>query len=423
MSLDGRESEELLRPPRPLLSRHARQAVLALLALGVAIGVSVYAWPNSSPTAPVAGPTPVTLHPGLSVPPSPSGQIRSWPTGREACGSTVDLPLIQRTAPAPGDTGISVLVATTGMARVDFDTGRVKRLAVPYNPHSTYVSRLVGRKPTFAVLLSCDGLLVMTPQLSAVTPRGVLPVMLPREMDDFVFDGARAWGIHYSTSSTGSGQLIPLGGDAQPLRLPPEFGVRQASDGLLVGNLPSSLNSPGSLLLVDESTGAVRANLGDGELMAADSRDVIWSTGCNAEQPTPCRAHRRNLDTGLTTDYRLPRAPGYSAGSLSPDGRMLAFVMERSHPDRRFNSDHPFPPGEVAVLNLISGHVTTVPGIELPAKTAPGLAFTSNDWLVIALDAGRRTRLFGWRHGMRAAFEGPAVTGASSSPPGLVALT
>ena len=50
--------------------------------------------------------------------------------------------------------------------------------------------------------------LVMTPQLMAVTPRGVLPVLLPHEMDDFVFDGARAWGVHYPRSSTGAREAV-----------------------------------------------------------------------------------------------------------------------------------------------------------------------------------------------------------------------
>lgn len=423
MTLDGPEREELLGPPRPWVSRRVRRAVLVLLALGAALAVSLSLWPESSPTTPAAAPTPATLHPGLPVRPVTPVRSRSWPTGREACGSTVDLPLVQRVQHASGGTGISVLVATTRMARVDFDTGRVRRLRTQYVPHGTYVSRLVGDHPTYAVLLSCAGLQVMTPQLLAVTPRGVLPVLLPREMDDFVFDGARAWGVHYSTSSSGAGQLIPLGGDGQALRLPPEFGVRLATDGLFVGNLPSTLTSPGSLLLVDESTGAVRANLGAGEVLAAGHGTVIWSTGCHPEQPRPCEAHLRQLATGVTTDYRLPSAPGYAAAAVSPDGRLVAFTLERRHVDPRFDADHPFPPADVAILNLDTGRVDTVPGIELPAKTGPGLAFTSDGWLVIAVDEGRETRLLAWRHGIRHPVEGPALDGPSNSPPALIALS
>jgi hypothetical protein len=72
-------------------------------------------------------------------------------------------------------------------------------------------------------------------------------------------------------------------------------------------------------------------------------------------------------------------------------------------------------------MELGTGRLDIVPGIELPTKSQPGLAFAERgDWLVIALDAGSRTRLLAWRPGLRQPYETNALPGLVHDPPTLV---
>jgi hypothetical protein len=50
------------------------------------------------------------------------------------------------------------------------------------------------------------------------------------------------------------------------------------------------------------------------------------------------------------------------------------------------------------VLHLDSGLLETVAGLTLPPTDTPGLTFVGN-WLVIAVNEGRRTELLLWRDG------------------------
>jgi hypothetical protein len=101
----------------------------------------------------------------------------------------------------------------------------------------------------------------------------------------------------------------------------------------------------------------------------------------------------------------LPRAPGIATGVLSADGRLLAFTLERpaldprhARQDPRYEQGHPIPPADIAILHLDTGALYVAPGIETPAKMRPALAFgTDGRWLVMALNAGTKTRLLIWR--------------------------
>jgi hypothetical protein len=64
-----------------------------------------------------------------------------------------------------------------------------------------------------------------------------------------------------------------------------------------------------------------------------------------------------------------------------------------------------------------------VPGIEVPARTSPRLAFTPDSrWLVIALNAGPQTRLLAWRSGLADPYESKPIPGQTWGPPPLVVL-
>jgi hypothetical protein len=102
---------------------------------------------------------------------------------------------------------------------------------------------------------------------------------------------------------------------------------------------------------------------------------------------------------------------------LSPDGRLIAFTLERARQDPRFDQGHPIPPTDVAVLHLDTAELDVIPGIELPAKSLPAMTFSPDSrWLVMALDAGTKTRLLAWRPGLTRAYEARSVPGRVYPP-------
>ncbi|MDT4940519.1 MAG: hypothetical protein QOJ34_608 [Pseudonocardiales bacterium] len=420
MTSIGPESEELLDPARPLFPRRVRTAVLLLAALGVAAAVTVFAWPDSHRDTPVAATS--ALGSTTSTPPihHPKPTSRRWPTEPAACGSTAELPLVKGAVPIGRGTGISVLVGGTRLARVDFDSGRVTPIPGAGVSSDEYAIRFVGSRPDYALVLNCRGPDVHGPRLLRLTASGSLLPGPPRRFDDVLVDGDTSWGLRWATAGS-SGVLVPLDGGPR-VSLPREFNPWFATRGVLVGNLVGADGGPGPLVLVDADTGRIQLNLGVGEPLAASDGILVWTTGCEIGVPTPCRVRQRDLTTGRTTDYRLPRSPGFSPTVISPDHKLLACTLERRQLDPRFVNDHPLPPVDVVVLHLDTGALDIVPGVELPAKTAPAFGFSADGWLVMALDAGGRTRLLAWRHGMLHPFEAPAVPGRSYAPPALAVL-
>jgi hypothetical protein len=416
---DGPAGEELLGPTRPLLPRRVRHVAIGLLVLGLAAGVAVAAWPDENHDRPGAAPTSRSL-PGPT--PAPTAEPhRTWPTARAACDEQSELPLVTRAVPARARTGISVLIGGAGITRLDFDSGRAERPVRFTVSRDEYVGTLAGGASLRIVTYNCRGPDAGRPRLFEASRTGVTAVPAPRRIDDFLIDGPRMWGLHWAPDGLSPDILIPLDG-GKPVRLPTRFVPEAITEGVLVGNFARSSNGPGQLLLVDATSGQVRRSLGAGQLLAASNGVLVWTTGCDAELPAPCRAHRQAIRGGPVATYPLPRPPAGSATSISPDGRYLAFALERAGPDPRFANQHPFPPADLAVLNLSSGEVETVPGIEIPAKYSAALAFTGDGWLVIALAAGTRTRVLAWRPGLPHPMETRPVAGLITPPPPLLVL-
>jgi hypothetical protein len=191
----------------------------------------------------------------------------------------------------------------------------------------------------------------------------------------------------------------------------------------MVAKLPGPGNGPASLVLLDIATGRVCADLGPGTTLAVGHGVIVWSEHCRSDDRRPCEVHRRPVAGGATSSYRIPRPPGPSVGALSPDGRRLAFTIQRREPTPRHEQGHPGQPTDIAVLHFGTGLVELVPGIELPAKTSPALAFSGDSrWLAIALGTGFDIRLLAWRTGLALPVESTRVAGPMQGAPALQVL-
>jgi hypothetical protein len=320
--------------------------------------------------------------------------------------------------PVAQRTGIELLVGGAALLAVDFDRGGVTAVGVRLRS-GEYVVVLAGTTPTYAVTGVCTTIGSSVSRLIRVGADGTsTTVALRGPVDSVLVDGPRAWGVRFPDEQQPAGSLVPLDGGA-PVPLPAGLWPAAVTGGVVVGQVgPSAGDGAGSLLLVDAVTGRTRGNLGAGVILAAGHGQVLWTTGCDPSLPRPCTLHRRLVAGGATTSFRLPRAPGFAAGVISPDGKLLGFIEERGGLDPRFASGHPLPPTDVAVLHLDTGALDLVPGVEIPAKNPPGLMFSADSsWLVLALNAGTATRLLAWRSGLTAVYETTPVPGLVWGPP------
>jgi hypothetical protein len=334
---------------------------------------------------------------------------RPWPTAPGACGSDTDLPIVSSTAPGER-TGIRVLLAGRRLRTVDFDTGRVTGETPAGLRPGEFVVDLDVASQTYAVTTTCDfGSL-------RVVRVGTGPVTRVGSIDMVLSDGADAWGVSSPTEHHPRGLLIPLAGGRR-VQLPAGFYPQASVNGVIVGILQreSEGTSPGSVLLIDATTGTVRANLGTGWPVAAGNGLVVWAEACDAISNKACTLHRMPVDGGRVTSYRLPR-PAF-AGLVSPDRRLLVLTLEGPTQDAQVEG-HPIAPNDIAILNLDTGRLAIAPGIEVPAKASPGLAFSADSrWLVIALNAGSKTRLLAWRSGLAHPYKSKPIAGQTLQPP------
>lgn len=376
----------------PRLPRWSRLGGALVVGVAVVVLVVVRVWSGQG-----------TAHDVLV---SPSPPVGPWPSVRGACGSEHELAVVSST-PVTERTGLRVLLGGDRLRSVEFDSGSV-----------AVVDGL--RAGEFGEVR--DGGLVATSTCEPGGPRilrlgagqkfGVLGSL--GSLEGLLTGAARAWVVSFPPDPD-HGDGFVRGLDSQHwTRLPVGFSPYAVSGDALVGLLdPSQSGPPSRLVLVSAVTGRTLADLGqDAQPVATGIGQVVWTTGCDPSSDSPCDLHRRWLGTGSTATYRLPRpACCGEAGVVSPDGKLVSFQLERPMNDPRYEG-HPMRPSDIAVLHLDSGRLEIVPGIELPARSSPGLAFSADGrWLTIALDAGPRIRLLAWRPGLRLPYETKAIPG------------
>ncbi|MDQ1741112.1 MAG: hypothetical protein QOE53_2764, partial [Pseudonocardiales bacterium] len=159
--------------------------------------------------------------------------------------------------------------------------------------------------------------------------------------------------------------------------------------------------SSGALVSYDLASRRLGSRLGRASSVTAGAGLVLWT-----EEPctltAACAMHRYDLATGAQSvrEYVLPVETSVAGGVLSPDRTLLAFPLAQIYEGPRTDAVGFGPPFDVAVLHLDTGALERVAGLTLPPTELPGLAFAQGNWLVIALNEGRRTELVLWRPGL-----------------------
>jgi hypothetical protein len=407
-----------------------RVAAIAAGVLILAAFVVVRTGPRSSRPSPLAGPTPSS--PGTPAPPGtapsgpsgkgPSGPPQPWPTASSACGSDTDLAIVASSRIAE-QTGLRLLVGGSALRTVDFDSGRSTALTGVALRPGEFVRPAA---PSLAVTSTCSATGPDSGSRLLRVGSGSLTALA--SLNSYVLvDGQNAWGVSLPDDPTRAAVLTPLtNGGGAAVTLPVGFAPAAIAGTTLIGNLipaqPSADTRDDPLVLVNVASGSVVDKLGPGAFFAADDQEMLWTVGCRIGSGQPCTVHRRSISGGPVQDYQLPRPPGFAAGVISPDGRRVAFLMERAGQDPRYNQNHPLTPDDVVVMQLDTGSLAIVPNVELPAKAPPGLAFSSNGWLVIAINAGDATRLLAWRSALAEPYESAPVAGPGQGAPLIVAL-
>lgn len=430
------EDEDILETGHPLLSGRARVALLGVAVLAVAGVIVARTLPRSGPSHDAAA---VPSTPAATQPASPSGSSpastgpspgppRPWPTAAQGCGGDTDLPIVS-SQPRRQSTGLRLLVGGSRLRTVDFDSGRVTASPAVALGRDEFVVAVGAGADRYAVAATCPTQTSFgTSRLIRLGADGrARSAPLPDADTTVLADGERLWLVARTSDERSRGTIRPADGGAV-VRLPAGFVAEAITHDMVVGSVGSPAAGTSSVLLVDARTGHVRADFGAGRLIAAGSGVVVWADrNCELVIGGPCSLHARRADGAATRDFRIPRPPGPFGGIVSADGRLLAFGLQRAGQDPRYEAGHPMPPTDLAILHLDggtdTGAVDIVPKVEIPAKTGPGLAFSADgQWLVLALNAGTKTRLLAWRPGLRCAYESSPVEGLAYGQPPLAVL-
>jgi hypothetical protein len=231
--------------------------------------------------------------------------------------------------------------------------------------------------------------------------------------DDLLGGPRHAWAVTYWSHTV----LTPLNGGRSVTLASGADPVADTPAGLVVFQ-SGGAGRAGTAELVDPNSGAVLRRLAAGYPMGTTGRAVLMSLpGCGA----PLGDRRCALETiGLNTGRRPSATFGLPPGRVpvsdavaSPDGAAAAFLLARARQGPRLATAGPFPPADVAVLNLHTGSLATVPGLELPLGVGAGLAFdATGGWLLVSVSEGDRGELLAWRQGM----PGPALVASLPGP-------
>jgi hypothetical protein len=356
--------------------------------------------------------------------PSPSAgpQVAQWPSADGACGSGL-LPIVSSAPMPPNATELRVLLGGDQLRKVDLDSGAATVVPGVDPRNGQSVTQLRGMAPTYAVLSGCDPLT----NLGLVRVDAGVPAVVPTTglLRNVISVTGQAWAVLGGGNSI-PGTLRSLDG-ASTVQTPSGFtplgiiGSHYVGEQLQAGPLAGEdLPTVQMRDLRDGDDASTR--LGRGQVIAVTPTGVLWFPTCPNALRIACTLVFQPLaPPGPARSIQLPpgRMPT-ARGVVSSDGGRVAFTLQRAVQDSRYPSDAA--PTDVAILATSSGSITIVPGVELPTAPVPGLAFSDNGWLVLALNNGRTIRLLSWRPGLARPFESAVVHATATGRPPLVVL-
>jgi len=324
-----------------------------------------------------------------------------------ACGPA--LPPVQVRARATGRpaTGLQLLVGGGVLQRVDFDSGRASRLRhLPQlRPDEWFnsLTNVAGRTYATTDGLPCD---VLAGRVLAV--QGDRTTVVPvASASGIVSDESRAWVLRdppHVLTPLGPGKDVSLIGGFAPVA---------ATRGLVVGNLLRAMD-PNEIVAVDARSGQLHATPGAiGSVVAVGHGRVFWTAGCTPD--SRCMLLSAPARGGSAHPYRLAAPPAGSPGLLSPDGRYLALVVD--HVAAGGPARSPALGGDVALLDLHTGRLRVVPGLELSTRYRPSFAFAPGGWLVVGYAHDDRAQLVAWRPGLADPVRSPFRATSPAAPP------
>jgi len=388
-------------PAAPSVRRRALWLAALLAVAVVAVGVQHSRISHLPVAAVAAAPQPVPV----------AEQYQPWPEGAAVCGNRVGLAQISselRTDPRQAPTGVTVPVTGALPALVNVDTGRRSPIPGLRLRADQYASKIVRAGPVSYVLVrSCQRSWSAT-VIRAQAGRPQQVVAGDHTVYGLIGDESGAvWAEAYtgptkvSPAAAIGTTLVRLDRPGPPVMLPPELNVIGVSGSQVAATTagPPQAVTLSSLYRYDMSSR--RTSLLGTAYSATESRGtVIWtSTPCSAWGACTLRSYDLRTGRSGTQSYHLPLGSGVSGGVLSPDGHKLAFILQREIGDLYYRSDSSKNPADLVVLDLTTGLVEPVPGLEL----APGVDPTSitfspdSGWLIATLPSDGAIDVYSWR--------------------------
>lgn len=377
--------------------RWARGAAAALVSV-LAGGFVLMAVTSERRSARKAGPAAQATAPVMAF-------EQPWIRESGACGSQRYLPKVTA-APLRARTGVRVQVGGQSVHTADLDARSLTAAPGLALSSQQFVSQLVpGKDASYALVQTCESTDTSS-VLRVSRDSSYLVLESGRHIDSLFADGhGGVWAAEVDAIATDKPiTLVQLPGPGVvrlPTGLTPIAVWGTKLIGLTSAVTERSSPSSGTLVSYDLASRRIGPRIGQASSLTVTDGLLLWiDEPCSAT--AACSLHRYDLATGASAvrDYVLPVETTIVDGVISPDRTQLAFPLPQIYEGQRTDTEGFGPPLNVAVLHLDTGVLERIGGLTLPPTEEPGLTFSARgNWLVMALNQGRRTELLVWQTG------------------------
>lgn len=231
-----------------------------------------------------------------------------------------------------------------------------------------------------------------TSRIRTVLLRPVSGPPVPLGFDATVVPALHGTDLYVATRNAGSTSVAVTAADGKVRRRWTAGGtltpLRDTTAGLVAGQVGDLQGA--QLRLLDPATGAERRRLATGRIQVAVGPASVAHVSGSCLRDCPVTVTR--LADGRSRDYPLPAGTGIPArGAFSPDGRWLALGV----PGQYRNGRLVIVPGFAEVLDLATGTVTRVPGVETEAERSADLSWFGPT-LVLGVWSATRGQVGAW---------------------------